>query len=67
MSNDSALGTGTVTFTNTAAASNVVVAAGGSYDVLVVGGGGQGAVREILELILKTQGRWSQFVEHYSK
>ena len=30
-------------------------------------GGGQGAVREILELILKTQGRWSQFVEHYSK
>ena len=28
--------------------------------------GGQGAVREVLELILKAQGKWAGFVENYS-
>jgi 3-deoxy-D-manno-octulosonate 8-phosphate phosphatase (KDO 8-P phosphatase) len=29
--------------------------------------GGQGAVREVIELILKSQGRWNDLVEHYLK
>jgi 3-deoxy-D-manno-octulosonate 8-phosphate phosphatase (KDO 8-P phosphatase) len=29
--------------------------------------GGRGAVREAVELILKAQGKWSQFVEKYSE
>jgi len=29
--------------------------------------GGRGAVREAVELILRAQGRWSQFVEKYSE
>jgi 3-deoxy-D-manno-octulosonate 8-phosphate phosphatase (KDO 8-P phosphatase) len=29
--------------------------------------GGRGAVREAVELILKAQGRWAQFVEKYSE
>jgi 3-deoxy-D-manno-octulosonate 8-phosphate phosphatase KdsC-like HAD superfamily phosphatase len=29
--------------------------------------GGRGAVREAVEMILKTQGKWSQFVEKYSE
>ena len=28
--------------------------------------GGRGAVREVVELILKAQGRWSDLVEHYT-
>ena len=28
--------------------------------------GGRGAVREVIELILKAQGRWSDLVEHYT-
>ena len=28
--------------------------------------GGHGAIREILELILQTQGKWEPFVKHYS-
>ncbi len=29
--------------------------------------GGRGAVREVVELILKSQGRWNDLVEHYLK
>lgn len=29
--------------------------------------GGRGAVREVIELILKSQGRWSDLVEHYTR
>jgi 3-deoxy-D-manno-octulosonate 8-phosphate phosphatase (KDO 8-P phosphatase) len=29
--------------------------------------GGKGAIREVVELILKSQGRWSDLVEHYMK
>jgi 3-deoxy-D-manno-octulosonate 8-phosphate phosphatase (KDO 8-P phosphatase) len=29
--------------------------------------GGRGAVREVVELILKSQGRWNDLVEHYTK
>ena len=29
--------------------------------------GGRGAVREVIELILKSQGRWNDLVEHYLK
>jgi len=29
--------------------------------------GGRGAVREVVELILRAQGKWSPFVEHYSE
>ena len=29
--------------------------------------GGRGAVREAIELILRTQGKWTQFVEKYSE
>lgn len=29
--------------------------------------GGRGAVREVVEIILKTQGRWNDLVEEYSK
>lgn len=29
--------------------------------------GGQGAVREVIELILKSQGRWSDLVDQYLK
>ena len=28
--------------------------------------GGRGAVREVVELILKAQGRWSELVEYYT-
>ena len=27
--------------------------------------GGQGAVREVVELLLKAQGRWDQILKHY--
>lgn len=30
-------------------------------------GGGRGAVREVIELILKAQGRWNDLLEHYLK
>ena len=29
--------------------------------------GGHGAIREVVELILKAQGKWNSFVAHYSK
>ena len=29
--------------------------------------GGRGAIREIIEMILKAQGKWNAFVEHYSE
>lgn len=29
--------------------------------------GGHGAIREIIELILRTQGKWAAFVKHYSE
>jgi 3-deoxy-D-manno-octulosonate 8-phosphate phosphatase (KDO 8-P phosphatase) len=29
--------------------------------------GGRGAVREAVELILRTQGKWNQFVDKYSE
>src|SRR5476649_2299857 len=29
--------------------------------------GGRGAIREIVEIILKAQGKWDSFVEHYSE
>jgi 3-deoxy-D-manno-octulosonate 8-phosphate phosphatase (KDO 8-P phosphatase) len=29
--------------------------------------GGRGAIREVVEMILKAQGKWQPFVEHYSE
>jgi|ERR1041385_7014772 3-deoxy-D-manno-octulosonate 8-phosphate phosphatase (KDO 8-P phosphatase) len=29
--------------------------------------GGHGAIREVIEMILKAQGKWKSFVEHYSE
>ena len=29
--------------------------------------GGRGAVREVIELVLKSQGRWNELLEHYLK
>jgi 3-deoxy-D-manno-octulosonate 8-phosphate phosphatase (KDO 8-P phosphatase) len=29
--------------------------------------GGHGAIREVIEMILKAQGKWNSFVEHYSE
>jgi len=29
--------------------------------------GGRGAIREVIEMILKVQGKWDPFVEHYSE
>jgi 3-deoxy-D-manno-octulosonate 8-phosphate phosphatase KdsC-like HAD superfamily phosphatase len=29
--------------------------------------GGRGAVREAIEMILRAQGKWAQFVEKYSE
>ena len=29
--------------------------------------GGRGAVREVIELVLKSQGRWNDLLEHYLK
>jgi 3-deoxy-D-manno-octulosonate 8-phosphate phosphatase (KDO 8-P phosphatase) len=34
-------------------------------DLVTVACGGQGAVREVIELILKSQGLWDQVIEHY--
>jgi 3-deoxy-D-manno-octulosonate 8-phosphate phosphatase (KDO 8-P phosphatase) len=34
---------------------------------VTVATGGRGAVREVVELILKSQGRWNEIVEHYLK
>ena len=34
---------------------------------VTVAAGGQGAVREVIELILKSQGRWNELVEQYLK
>ena len=30
-------------------------------------GGGHGAVREVVEMILKAQGKWDAFVAHYAE
>ena len=29
--------------------------------------GGRGAIREVVEMILRAQGKWNQFVGHYSE
>ncbi|HKO96324.1 MAG TPA: HAD family hydrolase [Pyrinomonadaceae bacterium] len=34
---------------------------------VTVAAGGRGAVREVVELILKSQGRWNELVDHYLK
>jgi len=34
---------------------------------VTVATGGRGAVREVIELILKAQGRWNELVDHYLK
>ncbi len=34
---------------------------------VTVAPGGRGAVREVVELILKSQGRWNEIVDHYLK
>ena len=34
---------------------------------VTVAPGGRGAVREVVELILKSQGRWNEIVERYLK
>jgi 3-deoxy-D-manno-octulosonate 8-phosphate phosphatase (KDO 8-P phosphatase) len=34
---------------------------------VTVAPGGRGAVREVIELILKAQGRWAELVDHYLK
>jgi 3-deoxy-D-manno-octulosonate 8-phosphate phosphatase (KDO 8-P phosphatase) len=30
-------------------------------------GGGHGAIREVIEMILRTQGKWEAFVKHYTE
>jgi 3-deoxy-D-manno-octulosonate 8-phosphate phosphatase (KDO 8-P phosphatase) len=36
-------------------------------DFVTKADGGRGAVREVVEMILKAQGKWNAFVEHYSE
>ena len=36
-------------------------------DFVTEANGGRGAIREIIEMILKAQGKWISFVEHYSE
>jgi len=36
-------------------------------DFVTKANGGRGAIREIIEMILKAQGKWISFVEHYSE
>ena len=36
-------------------------------DFVTKADGGRGAIREVVEMILKAQGKWKSFVEHYSE
>jgi len=36
-------------------------------DFITRGAGGRGAIREVVEMILKAQGKWNPFVGHYSE
>ena len=48
------------------AVANAVQEAKATAHLVTRAGGGQGAVREVVELILKAQGKWKPFVAHYS-
>ena len=47
------------------AVSNAVKEVKGVCDYVTEKHGGQGAVREVIELILKAQGQWAKVVEHF--
>ena len=49
------------------AVANAVPEAKAAAHLVTRADGGRGAVREIVELILKAQGKWNSFVEHYSE
>jgi 3-deoxy-D-manno-octulosonate 8-phosphate phosphatase (KDO 8-P phosphatase) len=44
-----------------------VAEAKAAADFVTKANGGRGAIREIIEMILKAQGKWNPFVEHYSE
>lgn len=48
------------------AVSNAVVEVKRSVDYITANKGGDGAIREVIELILKTQGRWRKIVQSFS-
>jgi 3-deoxy-D-manno-octulosonate 8-phosphate phosphatase (KDO 8-P phosphatase) len=49
------------------AVGDAIAEAKAAADFVTEANGGRGAIREIIELILKAQGKWSPFVEHYSE
>ena len=49
------------------AVANGVAEAKAAAQLVTQAAGGHGAVREVVELILKAQGKWDPFVLHYSK
>jgi 3-deoxy-D-manno-octulosonate 8-phosphate phosphatase (KDO 8-P phosphatase) len=50
-----------------AAVGDAVAEAKSAADFVTKADGGRGAVREIVEMILKAQGKWDSFVGHYSE
>ena len=44
-----------------------VAEAKAAADFVTKANGGRGAIREVVEMILRTQGKWNSFVEHYSE
>lgn len=44
-----------------------VVEAKAKADFTTRAAGGRGAIREVIEMILKAQGKWDSFVRHYSE
>ena len=49
------------------AVANAVREAKAAAQVVTRAAGGKGAVREVVELILKAQGKWDQFTAHYAE
>jgi 3-deoxy-D-manno-octulosonate 8-phosphate phosphatase (KDO 8-P phosphatase) len=50
-----------------AAVADGVAEAKAKADFVTRADGGRGAVREVLEMILRAQGKWEPFVAHYSE
>jgi 3-deoxy-D-manno-octulosonate 8-phosphate phosphatase (KDO 8-P phosphatase) len=44
-----------------------VAEAKAAADFVTKANGGRGAIREVIEMILKAQGKWKPFIEHYSE
>ena len=49
------------------AVANAVREAKAAAHLVTRAAGGHGAVREVVEMILKAQGKWDSFVAHYTK